>query len=124
MSGPIYTASEGVVWKEPVETKHPDGTSSFTLGFRVCTMSPDVGGQAAEAVARLMNAGEVAPALLAALQEIAADSKDATDPELTSECSWGNNDDVFSDGLRQGRYCAAAVARAAIAKATGQGGAA
>lgn len=59
-------------------------------------------------------------ALVAALEQIANASADKTDPDLSSEVSWGNYDDVFSDGLRQAEYDAAAIARAALARARGE----
>lgn len=76
MSALTYTGKGGYVWKEPVETKHSDGTSSFTLGFRVCKMMPEVGDAAAITLAKMLNAAECAEAdaaikegLLAALAE-------------------------------------------------------
>jgi hypothetical protein len=50
----------------------------------------------------------------AALRKISEASKDECDPELTSERSMGNYDDVFYDGWRQGDWEAAKVARAAL----------
>jgi hypothetical protein len=56
---PPYYAKAGSVWKRPVHRKTETGTS-ITMGFRVCTMAPDVGHEAAETVAALMNAGDAA----------------------------------------------------------------
>ena len=56
----IYYAKDGVVWKNSVKNTNPDGSANYTLGFPVCTMPPAVGDDAAEEVARLMNAGEAA----------------------------------------------------------------
>lgn len=51
-----------------------------------------------------------------ALQKVSERSRDAADPELTMETSWGNYDDVFFDGCRQSDYECAAIARAALAQ--------
>ena len=50
-----------------------------------------------------------------ALRAIAGSSEDKSDPDLSSEVSWGNYDDCFSDGCRQARFDAAATARKALA---------
>lgn len=55
-----YYAQNGAVWKHPIHTRNEDGTTSITIGFRVCTMSEMVGPDAAETVAVLMNAGHLA----------------------------------------------------------------
>jgi hypothetical protein len=56
----VYRAEGGYVWKEPVRRKLPEGGESVTIGFRVCRMMPEVGDEAAETVAALMNLGETA----------------------------------------------------------------
>lgn len=53
-----YYAENGYVWKSPVHKRHDDGTTTVTIGFRVCKMMPEVGDEQAHAVAQLMNAGD------------------------------------------------------------------
>jgi len=55
-----YYAENGTVWAHPTETPQGDGRVSMSLGFPVCTMHEIVGPEAAERVAALMNAGEIA----------------------------------------------------------------
>ena len=55
-----YYAKDGTVWKAPVETVNDDGSRNISIGFPVCTMHRIVGLEAAEIVARLMNAGAAA----------------------------------------------------------------
>lgn len=57
---PTYYAEGGYVWKNPVEKQRDGGGRSITLGFRVCKVCEDLGDDAAEIVAALMNAGEAA----------------------------------------------------------------
>ena len=59
-SGPLYYAEAGKVWKRPITTQKANGTKTCTLGFPVCTMHEAVGDDAAEIVAKLMNAGHEA----------------------------------------------------------------
>lgn len=54
--------------------------------------------------------------LVAGLLRIARGSTYEADPELTSEHSMGNYDDVFWDGYSQAEYNAANLARAILAK--------
>lgn len=72
MNAPTYTGKGGYVWKEPVETKHPDGTTSFTLGFRVCKVMPEVGDEAATTLAMMLNIAERAEAEVAIRAELVA----------------------------------------------------
>ena len=51
-----------------------------------------------------------------ALEKIAKNSSDETNPDLSSQNSMGNYDDVFYDGMRQGDYYTAEIARAALAR--------
>ena len=55
-----YYAKDGKVWKRSVETKHDDGSSSFTLEFPICEASELVGENGAASIAGLMNLGEEA----------------------------------------------------------------
>lgn len=57
---PPYYAKDGRVWKRPIHTKQPDGSTNISLGFPVCEMSDAVGDDAADTVAALMNAGHAA----------------------------------------------------------------
>ena len=57
-----------------------------------------------------------------ALEKIAADSRDTRDPELSSDNSQGNYDDVFQDGARQQSYWSASIARAALSAAPAKDG--
>jgi hypothetical protein len=50
----------------------------------------------------------------AALEKISANSKDETDPDLSSEDSYGNSGDVFWDGMRQADFHTATIARNAL----------
>jgi len=54
-----YYAKNGAVWKKPIETLHPDGGRSISMGFPICTMHEAVGDDAAKDVAALMNAGHL-----------------------------------------------------------------
>lgn len=114
MIAPTYTGKGGYVWKEPVETRHPDGSSSVTLGFRVCKVMPEVGDEAAGTLAAMLNAAERAEAEAA----IKADLLAALQSCLSEYDGWSN------DQLR--RFTTAVTlerieaSRAAIAKATGQ----
>jgi hypothetical protein len=49
-----------------------------------------------------------------ALEKIAKNSTDETNPNLSSQDSFGNADDVFYDGMRQGDYYTAEIARTAL----------
>jgi hypothetical protein len=51
-----------------------------------------------------------------ALEKIAKNSTDETNPNLSSQDSFGNADDVFYDGMRQGDYYTAEIARTALAQ--------
>lgn len=64
-----YYAEAGYVWKSPIRKANPGGGASYTLGFRVCKMMPEVGAKAAEVVAELMNTGH------AALEGVSADAE-------------------------------------------------
>lgn len=55
-------------------------------------------------------------ALVEALEKISANSTDKEDPNLSSSDSFGNSDDVFSDGMRQADYYTAQIARETLAK--------
>ena len=50
-----YYAKGDVVWKSSVKTRNDDNTTSYTLGFPVCTVSPYVD---AETVAEVLNQGD------------------------------------------------------------------
>ncbi|OFX10844.1 MAG: hypothetical protein A2516_00325 [Alphaproteobacteria bacterium RIFOXYD12_FULL_60_8] len=52
---PPFYASGRKIFKRPIETKHANGTSSFTWGCLVCEVSEWIPG--AEAVVDLLNAG-------------------------------------------------------------------
>jgi hypothetical protein len=58
--GPYY-AKAGCVWKRPIQ-RHDEvaKVTHITMGFRVCRMMDEVGDEAAETVAALMNAGDAA----------------------------------------------------------------
>ena len=51
-----------------------------------------------------------------ALEHISNNSTDITDPCMSPENSQGNGDDQFYDGVRQGEYYAAEIAREALEK--------
>jgi hypothetical protein len=54
-----YYAKGGYVWKSPIKKcDDATGSTSLTIGFRVCKMMDEVGDEAAETVAALMNAGD------------------------------------------------------------------
>ncbi len=110
MIAPTYTGKGGYVWKEPVETKHPDGISSFALGFRVCKMMPEVGDDAASTLAEMLNTAERADAEAA----IKADLLEALDRLVKEVVLCGYAD-------QSGFEVWLSMARIAMAKATGQG---
>ena len=76
MSETPYYAKDGKVWKRSVETKHDDGSSSFTLEFPICEATELVGEDGAVSIAGLMNLGDeaqgrpAADALVTALEFI------------------------------------------------------
>ena len=52
MPEPLYRAKDNIVWKRPVKTENPDGTSNYTLGFPVCEAADGI---AAEDIAKALN---------------------------------------------------------------------
>lgn len=59
MSEPLYYAKGLDVWKRSVETSRTEaGGRSFSLGFKVCTVSDVVGEEGAEAVAAMLTFAE------------------------------------------------------------------
>lgn len=66
---PPYYAKGGMVWKPPVYTR-TDGGMNISIGFPVCRMHEACGPEQAEAVAKLMNRGDAAEELIAALEDI------------------------------------------------------
>lgn len=80
--------------------------------------------EAAKATAKTMNGMAITikaleadkRALVEALEKISANSTDKEDPNLSSSDSFGNSDDVFSDGMRQADYYTAQIARETLAK--------
>ena len=55
-----YHAKGRVIWKDSTETKHNDGSSSFSLAFPVCEMHECLAPPMAETIAEIMNRGEAA----------------------------------------------------------------
>ncbi|MEA6930782.1 hypothetical protein ONR30_23660, partial [Salmonella enterica subsp. enterica serovar Kentucky] len=55
-----YYGQDGAVWKAPIETRKEAGSTTISIGFKVCTMTDVVGPEAADTVADLMNAGVAA----------------------------------------------------------------
>lgn len=55
--GAIYYAKGLEVWKRPERTLRSGG-HSITLGFKVCTVSPEVGSEGAETVAAMLTMAE------------------------------------------------------------------
>jgi hypothetical protein len=64
-----YYAEAGMVWKHPVYTRTDTGLR-ISIGFPVCTMHAAAGAEAAAKVATLMNLGDAAEELIAALEDI------------------------------------------------------
>ena len=62
-----YYAKDGKVWKAAIRKAGPNGGTSITMGFPVCTMHDVAEGQEA-LVAALMNRGDIADELLEALK--------------------------------------------------------
>ena len=49
---PLYYTRGDHVWKRSVETKNADGSSNYTLGFKICTASEYV---AVKEIAKALN---------------------------------------------------------------------
>lgn len=65
-----YYAEAGMVWKHPVSKRAEGGGMTISIGFPVCSMHEAVGDEAAAKVATLMNLGDAAEELIAALEDI------------------------------------------------------
>lgn len=63
-----YYAKDGWVRKRSERAANPDGSTTYTFDFRVCRMADEVGDEAADTVAALMNLGETAQSELATLR--------------------------------------------------------
>ena len=98
---------------------------SDPLDWRICGIielavrNPNVKSYMEHWEARAEKAEAENARLREALEKIAKNSPDETNPDLSSQNSMGNYDDVFYDGMRQGDYYTAEIARAAgITRAT------
>lgn len=59
---PLYRAEGRSVHKRSVGVRNTDGSTSYSLGFRVCTIEDGVDDEGAQIIADALNAAEQPPA--------------------------------------------------------------
>jgi hypothetical protein len=85
-AGPYY-AKDGLVWKHPIVKENKGGGTTITIGFPICEPHDAVGVEAAETIAALMNLGDAAPAMQAALISARPYVESAADDALPNPAS-------------------------------------
>lgn len=55
--GSFFAKDDGTVWRQGERTRNPDGSTTFSLTFPVCTMHEAAGKEAGPTIARLANIG-------------------------------------------------------------------